>query len=511
MKYCLDINSTIPFICSKNLRKIAEKNVGENNILDVSQGEPGYGFSPSARSRRFFGFLAFLDIEFNDYRTEKSFMNLQESQLNKIESRISNSAYKNFSESIAKELLSDWNFFIKELEIIIENQNLCMDRFQIMQELFKYSNIMGGRYPQPTGHPLLNATFAQKHTDQLELEVKHYELITTIGAAHAIGTTFKALGDEGIGFLKEGDSVVMTSPVYAPYNDIFIERGIKVHSLSINIETGKVEKESFEEIEKQPDRIKAIILISPNNPTGFKSNDELYKSVIKLAKSNNSIIITDEVYLGFFKNAKSISSYPEARERLIMIDSISKIERSTGVRSGDIYISDNANEFISNHILKNYFTKKIDNIRELLQLAKSPGGKNIGIFQHITGIPGPSVAISLCHMILGKEERTDYINALRKKCDIFYKTLGVKHNGNQYYGIIDLNKIESKKSKERDIELILEILAEQGVVLMPANMFFSESDKKKKDRTRMMRISLPNLSFENTKKVAQIIKNTCSI
>lgn len=511
MKYCLDIETTIPFVCSKNLRKIAQKSVGENNIMDMSQGEPGYGFSPSVRSRKFFGFLAFLDVEFNDYIKEKSFIKYSETELNLIEKIIVESTYKNFSQKVAKNLIDDWNFFIKELETIIEKQDLNLDRFQIMQELFKYSNLMGGRYPQPTGNILLNAAFAQRHSEQLGIKVSVDELITTIGASHAIGTTFKALGEEGIGFLKEGDTIVMTSPVYAPYNDIFIKRGINVLSLSIDTETGEVDKASFEKIEKHSQRIKAIILISPNNPTGFASTDALYESIIKLAESNNSIIITDEVYLGFFENAKSIATYPEARKRLILIDSISKIERSTGVRSGDIYISNNANEFISNYILKDFLTPKFDNIRNLLQLAKSPGGKNIGVFQHITGIAGPSVAISLSHMILGKEEKKQYIADLKKKGDIFYKTLGLKHNGNIYYGIIDLAKIESEKSKERDIELILELLAKQGVVLMPANMFFSQEDKKKRDTTRMMRISLPNLSFKNTQQVAKIIKKVCTI
>ncbi len=511
MKYLLDINSTIPFICSKNLRALAQESVGEDSILDMSQGEPGYGFSPSARSRRFFGFLTFLDTEFNDYRVENSIMNFKETQLGEIEKIVEKVAKQNFSETVAKELINDWIFFIKKLEEITGKQELNLTKFQIIQELFKYSNLMGGRYPQPVGNPLLNAIFAQRHADQLDLKVRSHELISTIGAAHAIGTTFKALGDEGIEFLKKGDAVVLTSPVYAPYNNIFVERGIEVLSLSINTKTGEAEKESLEEIKNSKKRIKAIILISPNNPTGFESSDELYKSITEIAEIHNSIIVTDEVYLGFFDEAKSISSIPEARKRLVLIDSISKIDRATGVRAGSIYISDLANEFISKNILAEFLGEKFDDIRKLLQLAKSPGGKNIGVFQHITGISGPSVGLALCHMILGEEERKEYIKALKKKADIFYQTIGLPRGKNQYYGIINLSEIESEKSKERDVELILELLAKKGVVLMPANLFFSESDRKKKDTTRMMRVSLPNLSFENTQKAAKIIKEVCSI
>lgn len=510
MKYCFDVETTIPFLAFRGLRSLAEKMVGEVNILDLSQGEPGYGFSPNVRSRQFFGFLAMLDIALNNHNTNTLFFSKTPSDLSKIEQIVEDTAKKTYTPDLAQTLISDWKEFIVALEKITESQHLGYDRFKIYYELFKYSNLMGGRYPQPAGHPLLQATMAEEYSENIGVHVKAHELIGIMGASHGIGATFSGLGEEGIGFLKEGDSVAMTSPVYAPYNALFEERGIEVSSLSVDPEHGTTDEKNIEALKQQKKPIKAFILISPNNPTGFASTREMLNTILEIAEVHNSIIITDEVYLRFFDEMPTISDFPEARKRLIRIDSLSKIERATGVRAGDIYISDEANDYITSSILKDYLPEKYKDIRHLLFLAKSPGGKNIGLFQHITGIPGPSVGIALSHVILGKKERRDYIILLREKVKIFYETLGIPHEGNSYYGMIDLMNIAGEETKSRAIELTLEKIAEKGVVVMPANLFFSEKDRKKKDRKSVIRVSLPNLSLENTKKAAQIIKDIVS-
>jgi len=514
MQYSFSIDETIPFLAFRKLKEIAEKEVGAMNVLDLSQGEPGYGFSPNVRSRQFFSFIAMLDIEFNNHNIDSDvnlFFKRKESEIDEIEKIVEKVAKEKYSEKLATELLEDWKEFITELEKICEAQNLGYSKFDIYYELFKYSNLMGGRYPQPAGHPLLQATMAEEYTKTLGVPVKSHELIGIMGASHGIGATFQALGSEGIKYLKRGHTVVMTSPVYAPYNNIFEERGINVVSLSVDPQTGEIDPADLKKVENLEKKVRAIILIDPNNPTGFASSDTFLKGIVDIAEEHNSLIIADSVYLRFFDDTKTIANYSQARKRLIQIDSLSKIERATGVRAGDIYVSDEANDYITNNILQNYFLKKYKNIRHLLFLAKSPGGKNIGLFQHITGIPGPSVAISLSHVILGKAERAEYVQLLRKKVSIFYKTLGIPHNGNSYYGMVDLETIESEKSKARDIEAVMEDIAKQGVVVMPANLFFSRSDRHTKDRRRVIRVSLPNLSNDGTKRAAEIIKKVTSL
>ncbi len=507
MKYCFDVNTTLPFLAFRGLRAIAEKNVGEANILDLSQGEPGYGFSPNVRSRQFFAFLNLLDIAFNNHRISNLFFRRKPSELSEIERVVEKTAFEYFHDQKAKELLKDWKEFLEELEHICDVQDLGLDRFGIYYELFKYSNLTGGRYPQPAGHPLLQATMAEEYSKSLGIMVKSHELIGIMGASHGIGAIFQGLGEEGIGFLQKGDTVAMTSPVYSPYNTIFEERGIEVLSLSVDPEEGSIIEEEAQKLKNSQKHIKAFILIDPNNPTGFPSSENFLHTIADICEIHNSIIITDEVYFPFFDGANaSIIQIKNARKRTVRIDSLSKIERATGLRVGDIYVSDEANEYITHDILKGLFPEKYENVRNLFFLAKSPGGKNLGLFRHITGIPGPSVAMALSHIILGKPETKEYVHMLHEKVSMFYKTIGIPHKGNSYYGMIDIEKIENKKNSSLSIEEKLERIAEKGVVVMPANLFFSEDDRKRKDRKNMIRVSLPNLSLEDTEKAGNIIK-----
>jgi len=475
MKYCFDVHTTLPFLAFRGLRAIAEKTVGESHILDLSQGEPGYGFSPNVRSRQFFAFLNLLDIAFNNHSQDNLFFQRKPSDLSDIETVVEKTAHEYFHPVKARELLKDWSTFILSLEEICDTQNLGIDRFGIYYELFKYSNLTGGRYPQPAGHPLLQAAMAEEYSKSLGVSVKAHELIGIMGASHGIGAVFQALGEEGIGFLQRGDTVAMTSPVYSPYNTIFEERGIEVLSLSVNPEDGSIMPEDTEVLKNSKKRIKAFILIDPNNPTGFPSSEAFLQAIADICEVHNALIITDEVYFPFFDTPKaSIVQIPSAKKRTVRIDSLSKIERATGLRVGDIYVSDEANKYISYEILKDVLPKEYETVRNLFFLAKSPGGKNIGLFRHITGIPGPSVGMALSHIILGKAERAEYVQMLRQKVTVFYETLGIPHKGNSYYGMIDLSSIENATNAHRSIEEKLERIAERGVVVMPANLFFSE-------------------------------------
>jgi aspartate/methionine/tyrosine aminotransferase len=503
-----DIERDAPFLAFRKLREVAEANVGEANILDLSQGEPGYGFSPNVRSRKFFAFLLVLDTALNDHLYKKTLFSYREaSEIDEINKKIKEVAFDNYKEEIATKLLADFEIFITRLQEICEKQKLEHDRFKILYELFKYSNLSGGRYPQPFGQTLLQAVNAEEYSEILDLQVWHDELIAVMGASHGIGAVFKGLGSEGIKYLHGGDSVLMTSPVYAPYNLMFKQRGINVLSLSINPITGEFDPIQIKKIKKSKNRIKAIVLIDPNNPTGFGADETFFKAIIEIAETHNSVIVTDEVYLRFFENKKSIISMPAARKRLIRIDSISKIERSTGVRSGNIYLSKEANKFLSTYVLDGYLGD-YDDLFHLLRFAKSPGGKNIGLFQHITGIPGPSVGMTLAHLILGKEERKKATEMIDKKMRIFYENISQKYTGNFYYGMLNLRDFESEAWKDRHVTEKMKKIAENGVVVMPANLFFSEYDRDHKDCTHFIRVSLPNLSFKNTKKAAEIIRDS---
>jgi aspartate/methionine/tyrosine aminotransferase len=502
------VEQTPPFLAFRALRRKASDIHGEANIFDISQGEPGYGFAPSTRSRRFFSYLMIADTELNNNQTDEHFGEKIEETYPNIEEKMRDIAKQYFTPEIANDLIADLEEFLQEMERVCSNQGYPKSRFEILFDIFKFSILSGGRYPNSWGEMVVRMAIAEERAEEFGFPVSFEDMMIVNGASHGVGMFFKGFGEEGVGFLREGDTVLMISPVYAPYTQFIEDRGLNLVNISINAETGELDEESFLKAKNSSDRIKAIILIDPNNPTGFPLDSSVLQKIADIAEAHNSIILSDEVYSQFFDGKKSIVQIDSARKRTIRINALSKIERATGVRFGDVYLSPEARGFIAEAILEPEcpgFCEKYQDARWFLFLAKSVGGGTIGVFQHISGAPGPSQILGLCHIVLGKKERTEYTKKLREKVNSFYFALGLPEPKNNYYGVIDIRHLEGPKTAQKPIEQVLTEIAEKGVVLMPAYKFFSEEDRKKDDRTRFIRASLPNLSLENTKKAGSII------
>lgn len=503
-----DVEKTPPFLAFRSLRRKAVERYGEANIFDVSQGEPGYGFAPSERGRRFFSFLLLADTVLNNNRTESRFGSETEETCPDIEKTLQEIIRTHYAPDFANILQDDLEEFLSSLETIFQKQGHPKTRFEILFDLFKFSVLSGGRYPNSWGEMIVRMTVAEEHSETLGFPISFEDIILLAGASQGVGMFFKGLGEEGIGFLQRGDAVLMISPVYAPYMQFAEDRGLHLLSVSIHPETGAVDEESIQNALNASERIKAIILIDPNNPTGFPIETEVLERIADIAEKHNSLILTDEVYASFFPGKSSIVQIERAKKRTIRLDAISKIERSTGVRLGSLYLAPEAREFIAREILEPEcpgFIEKYSDMRWFLFLAKSSGGRTIGVFQHISGVPGSSQILGLCHLILGKKERKEYVDHLRKKVLAFYSAAGLPEPKNMYYGIIDIAKIEGEESKKKPIEQVLtELAVEGGLIVMPAHKFFPKEEQKKHNTKRLIRVSLPNLSYENTKKAGAI-------
>ncbi len=493
----------------RSLRRKAVEKHGELGILDISQGEPGYGFAPSTRSRRFFSFLLLIDTHLNNNQTEVHFGSGGQTDIDQVLDTIADIAEQSYTVELAEALLEELDYFLDELERITTEQGYPKSRQEIIFDIFKFSILSGGRYPNSWGEMIVRMAIADERSREFGFAVNFEDVLMLNGASQGVGMFFKGLGEEGVGFLRRGDSVLMISPVYAPYTQFIEDRGLNLVNISIDPETGELDEDSFEKARKHKQRIKAIIMIDPNNPTGFALSQSILEKIAEIAETSNSIILSDEVYAEFFEGKESIIHMPGAKKRTVRLNALSKIERATGVRLGDAYLPAITREFIAKEIIEPEcpgFVEKYGDFRWFMFLCKSSGGRTIGVFQHISGVAGPSQILGLCHIILGKEERKAYAETLRKKVEAFYKAMGLPQPQNSYYGTIDLRNLEGPQTAQKPIEQVLTELAEQRVVLMPANKFFSEADRKKDDRSRFVRASLPNLSVENSAKAGEIIR-----
>ncbi len=493
------VDHSNPFLVFPLLQKVAEENVGQKETIDLSRGDPGYGFAPSIRGREFMSFLLFLDTKLNT--PSRLFIDNKKSQETRILEDIATYARTAYVPAIAERYLKDLSEFIQRSIQIGKEQGLDWSAYEVLYELFKNSTVSGGTYHNPQGELLFRAIVAWWHKKAVSTPIDYNDLVFTAGASHAIGTLFKLLGQEGLQYLTTGDKVLISSPVYSPYNTIMEHRGIEVVNLSLDPLTGKIDPESLEAV-KEIKNIKAILIIDPNNPTGFSMDEGTLNALAELAEQHDSLIITDEVYSAFFEDRHSVVD--KCPQRTLRIQARSKIERSTGLRFGDLLITKVANDYLTNHMFKGKLQEGQD-FKKAFIFAKGPGGI-LGEFQHTTFVPGPSQVLGAAHILLGEEERQAYRDWMVNNGNIFCKTLGLAHEGNRYYIIFDLNDVPGCTKTDVAPEEKISELAKRGVIFLPANQFFSEADRNKKDRRHMVRASLANANPDQIRKAAEITK-----
>jgi len=471
-----------PFIVFRKLQDIARKSQGED-VIDLSRGDPGYGFTPSVRGREFGSYVLFLDSALNGYdRVNKS------SRLKLIE-KITKEIYQ---PEVAERLLNMLREFIDEVIDSSKYEGRKWDDEIILQELFGNCAMSGGSYLNPKGQEITRVIVSAWHRNEYGVDIVSDDLLLTNGASHAIGTVFKALGEEGCGYLKSGDTAMIASPVYSPYNRILDERRIKTIAFSMNHLNGDITI-------KNPLSAKVMILIDPNNPTGFSLKQNDIEKLATLAKERNMLVITDEVYSSFFAKKKNMLAL--IPERTIAINARSKVERSTGLRFGEIIVLPDGRKNIS----KMLGLKDPNALEQLLVFAKGPGRAG-GQFQHTTFVPGPSQLLGMAHVVLGKKERDKYMSDLSENRAIFCDSLSLKSEGNTYYIIFDLDSLPGCNTHNISMEERLTKLAEAGLVYIPAYRFFSEEDRKKPGVLTSVRASVVNTTPDRLKEAAERTK-----
>lgn len=496
-----DLEKDNPFRIFRLLREVADESIGVENVVDLSRGDPGYGFSPSIGGREFYAFLLEVDIILNN--PDHHFVSDNRDNFEVLWEKIQQHAKTTYSEKKAERLLKNFYFFLTRIEKYAKEQGLNWDKKQIIFEMLKYSVVSGGSYLDPQGETLARLVVANHYNEKFDFGIDYKDLIFLQGVSHGIGTIFKLLNDAQCGYLKAGDTVLISSPVYAPYNTIMENRGLNIYSIPVNPETGDVVGDLDEMLAKAPDNVKLICLIDPNNPTGFCNTEEFLEKIGKFAKERNTLIVSDEVYSDFFfSRKKTIMHF--APERTILIGGRSKIERSTGLRFGEFVIKKEGQKYISENILKGHLDTAKD-VMQLLIFAKAPGGIR-GEFQHVAFVSGPSQYLGVSHMIFGDDDRDEYLKRIRVNMESFYEILGMEYHKNLYYSCFDLMKISGNTKQGVPAEELFYGLAKKGVVLIPANLFFSEEDRSKKDYRSYARASLPNLTFTNLQRAAKLIR-----
>lgn len=154
------------------------------------------------------------------------------------------------------------------------------------------------------------------------------EIIVTVGASQALDIALRAIVDPG-------DEVIVIEPSFVSYAPLVVLAGGKAVTVNTKKENDfKVSKEDLEQVITA--RTKAVILCSPNNPTGTMLNREDLMEIAAVAKKYDLLILSDEIYaeLSYDEQFVSLAAIDGMRERTILISGFSKGFAMTGWRLG---------------------------------------------------------------------------------------------------------------------------------------------------------------------------------
>lgn len=198
------------------------------------------------------------------------------------------------------------------------------------------------RYAHPRGDLELREEIIKYYQNNYNRKINKEEILLTVGACHG---TFLAL----TAVLNPGEEVIIPSPYFAPYKEqvklaggspIFVESKFE-DGFQINLE--KIKKEIN-------NNTKAIFINSPHNPTGTVQKKENLTALLELAKKNDLLIFSDEVYESFdFKNKfYSLINFKDDFDRIIILNSFSKTFAMTGWRLGFVIADKNILDVMQN-------------------------------------------------------------------------------------------------------------------------------------------------------------------
>jgi len=154
------------------------------------------------------------------------------------------------------------------------------------------------------------------------------EIIVTVGGSEAIDVGLRAM-------INPGDEVLIPQPCFVAYEPcVVMADGIPV---IIDLKAKNEFKLTKEELENAiTPRTKVLILPFPNNPTGGVMGRSDLEDIKEVCLKHDIYVMSDEIYseLTYGSEHVSIASFPEMKERTVLINGFSKGFAMTGWRLG---------------------------------------------------------------------------------------------------------------------------------------------------------------------------------
>ncbi|MCS7107415.1 MAG: aminotransferase class I/II-fold pyridoxal phosphate-dependent enzyme [Acidilobaceae archaeon] len=162
------------------------------------------------------------------------------------------------------------------------------------------------------------------------VEVSPDQILVVTGGQNAIFSSFAAI-------LEPGDEVIIMDPTYFGYLNILPYFGVKLVPIVSPAETAyQPDVEGIKEAVKRG-KTKAIVLVSPDNPTGRLIREDVARAIAEIAQDHGIWIVYDEPYKTLIYEGSHVSFFKLAPENTISLYAFSKDPGIPGWRLGYVY------------------------------------------------------------------------------------------------------------------------------------------------------------------------------
>ena len=184
-------------------------------------------------------------------------------------------------------------------------------------------------YTPVAGYPELRKSIATKLKRENNLDFNFDQIVVSTGAKQSLANVIMCL-------INPGDEVIIPTPYWVSYSELV--KLAEGESVFINSTIENDFKITPEELEAAiTPKSKLFMFSSPNNPTGSVYNQEELAALAKVfEKHPNIYIISDEIYehINFLNEHETIAQFESIKDRVIIINGLSKAYAMTGWRIG---------------------------------------------------------------------------------------------------------------------------------------------------------------------------------
>jgi aspartate/methionine/tyrosine aminotransferase len=224
------------------------------------------------------------------------------------------------------------------------------------------------RYTPAGGLPALKEAIAAKTLRDSGWAIEASQVLVTNGGKQALYNAFAAL-------LDPGDEVILPAPYWTTYPEsIRLAGGVPVEVMTDETSGYRASVAQLEAA--RTPRTKALVFVSPSNPTGAVYSPEEVKAIGEWALAHGVWVITDEIYEHLVYGDARFSSMPVLVPNLgntcVVINGVAKTYAMTGWRVG--WMAGPADVIKAATNLQSHSTSNVANVSQIAALAAVSGG-----------------------------------------------------------------------------------------------------------------------------------------